>query len=174
MIILKLFFVFLKSSLCAIGGAYSFLPVLERELVNNCKWLSKNEFLDILGMVGIFPGAISIKYATYVGYKMGGIPGIIAANIGNLLPPAILIIFASVLYSRYKDLPRVKGAFNLIELAVFSMIIAVSFKLLNFTQLIQVKNILVVVICFILFVYTKVHPGLIILGVGIVGFLVGK
>lgn len=174
MIILKLCFIFAKASLCAFGGAYSFLPVLERELVNNCQWLSKGEFLDVLGMVKIFPGAISIKYASYTGYKIAGIPGLIAANLGNMLAPAALIVFASMLYAKYKDLPQIKEAFTMVQLAVFSMVIAVAFQLVNIGQLVQLKSLLVVVACFILFIYTRIHPGFIIIGVGLLGFFIGR
>ena len=63
-----------------------------KEIVEKYHWLSKPEFLDVLGVAKLFPGAISIKYATYTGYKMGGIPGAIVANVGNLLAPAILAL----------------------------------------------------------------------------------
>ncbi|HAH21030.1 MAG TPA: chromate transporter, partial [Candidatus Omnitrophica bacterium] len=75
MILFKLFFSFLRVGFFAIGGAYSFLPLIEKEVVQKYGWLSKEEFLEVLGMVNIFPGAISIKYATYTGYKIAGIWG---------------------------------------------------------------------------------------------------
>ena len=169
MILLQLFLVFAKISLFAIGGAYSFLPLLEKELVQKYQWMGKEEFLDILGIVKILPGAISIKYATYAGYKIAGIPGVVVTNIGNLLGPMILFIFALSFYSKYKNLPSVKGAFNMIQLAVFAMIIAVAFQLINVSQLMQFKSLLLIVISFILFIYTKVHPALIIIGAGALG-----
>jgi chromate transporter len=60
MILLKLFLVFLRVGFFAIGGAYSFLPLLEKELVENNQWLDKPEFSEVVGMAEIFPGAISI------------------------------------------------------------------------------------------------------------------
>src|SRR3989338_1337438 len=110
MIILKLFLSFLKVGFFAVGGAYSFLPLIEKEVVQKYQWLSQEEFLEVLGMVKIFPGAISIKYATYTGYKVGGIWGAIAANTGNFLAPALLIGLASFLYIRYKNIPALKNA----------------------------------------------------------------
>ncbi|MFQ5951792.1 MAG: chromate transporter [Candidatus Omnitrophota bacterium] len=169
MIIVQLFLSFFRVGLFAVGGAYSFLPLIEREVVEKYHWLAKDEFIEILGAVRILPGAISIKYASYTGYKIAGIPGMIAANLGNLLGPAVLIILALGLYMKYKDLPSVKNAFNMVHLAVFAMIIAVAFKLVDVRQLIQLKSLLVVVISFILFIYTKVHPALIIIGAGILG-----
>jgi chromate transporter len=169
MIAIKLFIVFFRIGLFAIGGAYSFLPLLEKELVYNYHWLTKEEFLDILGIVKIFPGAISIKYATYTGYKIAGLTGTIMANLGNLLAPAILVIFAYTLYSRYKDLPAVKSAFNITQLVVFSMIIAIAFQLININQLLQMRSLLIIIISFVLFFYTNIHPALIIIGAAILG-----
>ena len=169
MVLVNLFLAFLRIGLFAIGGAYSFLPLLEKEVVERYQWLTKEEFLDILGIVKIIPGAISIKYATYTGYKIAGLPGAIVSNLGNLLAPAILVIFTSVLYAKYKNSPSVKGAFNMIQLAVFSMIIAVAFQLINVNQLIYLKGLLIIIVCFILFIYTKIHPAVIIITAGIIG-----
>ncbi|MFH1753965.1 MAG: chromate transporter [Candidatus Omnitrophota bacterium] len=169
MVLMKLFMVFTKISIFAIGGAYSFLPLLEREVVENYNWLTREEFLEVLGVVNIIPGAISVKYATYVGYKISGISGVIAANLGNFLAPTILIVVAWSLYAKYKDLPWLKSALGAIQLAVFAMIIGVAFKLVNISQIAQLKNIIIVVVSFALFTYTKVHPAVVIIGVGIVG-----
>jgi chromate transport protein ChrA len=58
MILLKLFLVFLRVGFFAIGGAYFFLPLLERELVQNHQWLNKPEFMEVVGMAEISPDAI--------------------------------------------------------------------------------------------------------------------
>lgn len=169
MILLKVFFSFFRIGLFAIGGAYSFLPLLQREVVEKYHWLSKEEFLEILGVVKIFPGAISIKFATYTGYKVAGIPGAVAANVGNLLAPVVLILVATYFYSLYKGSPRVKGAFETIQLVVFAMIIAVAFQTISLSQISNVRNIAIVIIAFVLFLFTNVHPAFIILGAGLIG-----
>ena len=169
MILVRLFISFLRVGLFAIGGAYSFLPLIEKEVVQRYHWLTKEEFLDILGVARVFPGAISIKYATYTGYKIAGIPGVIMANLGNFLGPAILIILATSLYLRYKNLPAVKGAFNMIQLVVFAMVVAVAFQLIDASQLMQLRSLLIIIISFGLFTYTKIHPALIVIGAGMLG-----
>ena len=169
MVLLKLFIVFLRIGLFAIGGAYSFLPLIQKEVVDNYHWLTKEEFVDVLGLVKIFPGAISIKFATYTGYKIAGVPGAIMANTGNLLAPVLIIVAATIFYSKSKNLPVMKSAFGMIQLVVFAMIIAVAFQTVDVTHLIQWKNLLVVIAAFILFLYTKVHPAFIILGAGFLG-----
>ncbi|MDO8602921.1 MAG: chromate transporter [Candidatus Omnitrophota bacterium] len=169
MVLVRLFFAFLKVGFFAIGGAYSFLPLIEKEAVEKYHWLSKEEFLDVLAMVQVFPGAISIKYATYTGYKIAGVIGAIAANIGNMLAPVLLIAFGSFFYAKYKNTPTIKSAFSVVQLAVFAMIIALAFQTINLNQLSHFRNIIVVVLSFILFVYVKVHPALIIICAGILG-----
>ena len=169
MVLLNLFFAFLRVGLFAIGGAYSFLPLIEKEAVERYHWLTREEFLEVLGIVKIFPGAISIKYATYTGYKIAGIPGAIAANIGNFISPMLLITFASVFYIKYKDIPALKGAFNMVQLVMFSMIISVAFQVININQLIQPRSLFVIIISSILFLYTKINPALIIISAGILG-----
>lgn len=169
MILLNIFIVFLRTGLLAIGGAYSFLPLLEKEVVQNYQWLSKNEFLEVLGMVKIFPGAISIKFATYTGYKMAGIPGAVIANLANLIAPAVLILFATYLYKYLQDSKQLQGSFEMIQLVVFAMILAVAFQTVNMNSLLVPKGLIVVVVAFCLFLFTKIHPGFIILGAGVLG-----
>jgi chromate transporter len=171
MVLLKLFLSFFKVGLFAIGGAYSFLPLMEREIVQYNQWLDKPEFLEVLGLVKIFPGAISIKFATYTGYKIAGIPGVIAANLGNLLAPIILILFATYGYARFKDRPGVQPAFTMIQYAIFAMILVVAFQLVDRSRLLEPKFAAVAAASFLLFAFTRVHPALIIVGAGVLGAL---
>jgi len=174
MILLQIFWAFLRIGIFAIGGAYSFLPLIQKEVVERYGWLTKEEFLEVLGIVKIFPGAISIKFATYTGYKMAGVPGAIVANFANMLSPVILIIAATYLYSHYKTSPSVKNAFSMVQLVVFAMIIAVAFQTVQIAELWQWKNLLVIVGAFALFLFTKIHPAFIIVGAGVLGILLGK
>ncbi len=169
MIYLQLFLSFFKIGLFAIGGAYSFLPLTEKEVVEKHQWLSGTEFLDISGFVKMFPGAISVKYATYTGYKMGGILGAFVANFANLLAPAIFIIIASVFYFKFRDSVQLKGAFYMIQLVVFAMIIAAAFQTVNVTSLARLSSVIIVAIAFSLFVYSKIEPAVIIISAGLIG-----
>ena len=169
MVLLNLFLPFLREGLLAIGGAFSFLPLIEKEELESNNWLTKEEFLEILGTSAIFPGAISIKYATYTGNKMAGILGAIVANLGNILAPVLFIVFASVFYTKYKETPGMKGAFGMIQLVMFAMIISVAFQVINIHQLTHPRNIFIVVIAILRFLYTKIHPAAIILCAGILG-----
>jgi chromate transporter len=172
MVLLRLFFVFFKVGLFAIGGAYSFLPLVQREVVESHKWLSKPEFLEVTGMVELFPGAISIKFATYTGYKVAGVPGALVANLANLLPPVLFMMAASLIYARCAGRPAVQGALLMVRYAVFAMIIAIAIKLVDASHLLQLKVLVAVVAAFLLLVVAKVHPALVIVAAAVYGALV--
>jgi len=171
MILLKLFLAFFRIGFFAIGGAYSFLPLMEKELVQNHQWLDKPEFLEVVGMVQMFPGAISIKFATYAGYKVAGIPGVIVANVANLLPPAFCMLLVSLFYAKYRDIPFIKGGLEMVRYAVIAMIIAIAIRLVDKNQVFQLKYLIVVVVSFALFTLIKVHPAFIIAGAALYGGL---
>lgn len=172
MILLKLFTAFFKVASFAFGGAYSFLPLLEKELVQNQQWLESSEYLEVIGITKLFPGAISIKFATYTGYKIAGVPGAIVANVANLLPPVLFVIIASMLYSRFKNVTFVKASLEMIQYAVFAMIIAVAIQLVDKSLIFQLKHIIIIVASFALFFYAKVNPAIIIVSAGVLGAII--
>jgi chromate transporter len=169
--LLNLFFSFLKVGSFSFGGAYSLIPLIEREVVANHKWLTNDEFLKVLGMVEIFPGAISIKFATYTGYKSAGILGAIAANIGNLFTPALLILAVTYIHSIYEKNPLVTKAFDGIKYAVIGMIAAIMYQY-------AVKNggewqsYLLLAVGASLVIFFKMHPAYIVLIAAVIGMLI--
>lgn len=169
MVLVSLFLAFLRVGLFAIGGAYSFLPLIEKEVVQKYHWLTREEFLDVQGITQVFPGAISIKYATYTGYKIAGFLGALLANLGNILAPTLLVIFASVFYVKYRNASGFKSAFEAIRFCVFAMIIAVAFQTVDIRSLAQFRNMLIVVLSFAIFIFTKINPAIIIILAGILG-----
>ena len=173
MVLLKLFIAFSRIGLFAFGGGYSFLPLIEREVVQNHHWLDKPEFLEVLGIASVVPGALSIKFATYTGYKVAGLPGVVVANFANLLPAVLFIMLASLVYSKYKDVPFIKAGLEMVRYAVVAMIIAVAMQLVDKGQVFQLKYFFVIVVSFVLFFLTKIHPAFIIIGAGLLGAMLG-
>jgi chromate transport protein ChrA len=86
-----------------------------------------------------------------------------------MLAPVLMIIFASIFYARHKELPAVKGAFDMIRLAVFAMIIAVAFQTISIRSLTEAKSLIIIMLSFFIFIYTKVHPAVVILVSGMIG-----
>ena len=96
----------------------------------------------------------------------------VVANLDNLLPAVMFMMLAVLLYSKYKSVGFVKGGLEMIQYAVFAMIIAVAIQLVDKSHLFELKYMAVIAASFVLFGFTKTHPAFIILGAGILGALV--
>jgi len=169
--LLRLLLSFLKVGSFSFGGAYSLIPLIEREVVTKNQWLSQEEFLKVLGTVEVFPGAISIKYATYTGYKAAGIAGIIAANIGNMFVPATIMLLIFYFYNTFEKNELAVKAFNGIKLAVIGMILGIMFQyFVNWVT--DFKGGLFVAAGLLLVLVLKLHPAYIVIIAGILGILI--
>ena len=94
-ILIKIFLSFLKIGAFSFGGGYAMLPLIEREIVNNHNWITFKEFIDIIGISQMTPGPIAINSATFVGFKVSGILGSIAATLGVISFSFILVSIAN-------------------------------------------------------------------------------
>lgn len=169
--LINLFWAFIKVGSFSFGGAYSLIPLIEREVVKNHSWLSHDEFLKVLGMVEVLPGAISIKFATYTGFKTAGVLGAIAANLGNILMPASLIMVMFFLYAQFEKYSNVMKAFNGIKFAVIGMIAAIMYQyaVKNF---IEWKSMLFLILGAALVLFFKLHPAYVVIIAGILALII--
>ncbi len=166
----QLFISFLKVGMLSFGGAYSLIPVIETEVVKNNHWLTNDEFMSILGIVEFIPGAISIKFATYTGYKTAGIAGAIAANLGNMVFPAGLMIIVYYTLAHFEKNQHLIKAFQGIKFAVIGMIIVIMFEYL-FKGTFNYKFLAFMLLGGLL-IYLKVHPAIIVILAAIIGILI--
>lgn len=169
--IFELFISFVKVGSFSFGGAYSLIPLIEKEVVQNHQWMTQDEFLKVLGMVEVFPGAISIKFATYTGFKVGGVFGAIAANLGNLIMPATIIMVASYLLTTYEKNEYVMKAFRGIKYAVIGMILALIYQyaVKNFVEW---KGLVFMLLGLGLILAFKLHPAYVVIISGVLALLV--
>jgi chromate transporter len=180
MIYLELFLSFLQIGLFSIGGGYVSLSLIQNQVVDTHKWLSLNEFVDVISIAEMTPGPIAVNSATFVGIKIAGIGGAIIATFGCLLPSFIIMLLFAFLYQKYKKLTVMQGILKGLRPAVVSLIASagVSILLLTFfgsNQIVfenlDVLNLIIVVISLIILRFFKPNPILIILGSGVVGAL---
>lgn len=126
----KLFLVFLKIGAFTLGGGYAMLPLIERELVENQKMLSREEYYDAVAMATSLPGAIAINCSIFAGYKVRGLSGALAAALG-LLPAFAAIIAVAAFFDDVSSLEPVRLAFKGIRPTIVVMII---YALVNMTK----------------------------------------
>ena len=86
MIYLRLFMSFLQIGLFSFGGGYAALPLIQEQIVELHGWLSQSEFTDLITISQMTPGPIAVNAATFVGIRVAGIPGAVAATLGCIFP----------------------------------------------------------------------------------------
>ena len=119
---LNLFGTFFLIGSITFGGGYAVLPILMRELVQKRQWTSEEDLLDGFAISQSTPGVICVNIATLIGYRRGGFWGAVAATLGVITPPLILItVIASVLQT-VDSIPWVQHAFAGIRIAVSALI----------------------------------------------------
>ena len=133
-ILVQLFVSFATVGLFCVGGGYASMPLIEAEVITKHGWLSMSEFIDIFTISQMTPGPIGINAATFVGSKVAGIPGSIAATAGFVFPSVIIVLMLGYLYYRYGDVAAIRGILNGLRPAVVALIgsAGVNFILLAF------------------------------------------
>lgn len=93
---LRLFTTSFRIGAFTFGGGWAMISLLERDIVNSQRWLTKEEFLDNLAISQSLPGILAVNMAIAVGYKMRGIPGAIVATLGTILPSFLIILSIAI------------------------------------------------------------------------------
>lgn len=124
-----LFLVFLKIGTFAFGGVYSMLSFFQRELVDRRRWLSEEEFAEGVTIGQMTPGPPIVNTGIFVGYRLRGARGALAATAGLVLPGFLLVLVLAFLYARYKSVPLLEGALKGLGAAVVSLLASVVLKM---------------------------------------------
>ncbi|WP_210365781.1 chromate transporter [Bacillus sp. REN3] len=104
-----IFLAFLRVGLLGYGGGPSSIPLVHKEAVERYKWLDSDEFSDILALGNALPGPIATKMAGYIGYRVGGVVGMLTALAATIVPTIILMILLLTVLNTYKDEAWVRG-----------------------------------------------------------------
>ena len=118
-----IFLSFFKIGLFTFGGGYAMLPLIERELIAKRKWIEQKEFLDLLTLAQSVPGPIAVNTSVFVGYKVRGFGGAVAALLGCLLPSFAIILAIALFFSDIRQNPVIDAAFKGMRPAVVALII---------------------------------------------------
>ena len=129
----ELFLNFAKIGLFTFGGGYAMLPLIERTCVEDKKWISKEDMVNITVLAESTPGPVAINCATFVGNKQKGVLGAVFATLGMITPSFIIIYAISMFLERFIEIKWVAGAFQGIKIAVGILIIDSAIRL--FTKL---------------------------------------
>jgi chromate transporter len=158
----KLFTTFFRLGLFTIGGGYTALVQIERELIEDNNWITHDEFLEITAIARITPGPITINFATFIGKKVAGLPGSAVATVAVVTPPLVIISFISGHLNEWVDNSSVHSALIASRYAVSALIIHAAYRALVISVTTQTGRILFAVALSAL-ILTTIHPLLILL-----------
>jgi len=130
-ILLDLFFTFFKIGAFTFGGGYAMIALLDRDCVDNKKWITSDELMNITVIAESTPGPIAINCATYTGYKMKGLLGAIVATLGMILPSTIIIYIVSIFFGDLLSNSIISNVFKGIRVAVCILIVQAAIKMIK-------------------------------------------
>lgn len=115
---LELFLTFAKIGLFTIGGGYAMIAIVEDTCVNEKKWMTHEEMMELIVIAESTPGPIAINCATFAGYRRKGLPGAAAATLGIVMPSFIVIYLISMFLGNFLEIPWVAAAFRGMKVGV--------------------------------------------------------
>lgn len=133
-LLIELFLTFAKIGLFTFGGGYAMISMIENVCVENKKWISHDDMMNITVIAESTPGPIAINCATFVGYKQKGLIGAIAATMGIVFPSFAIIYLIAILMDDFLEITVIANAFKGIKLAVGILILDAALKMIQKMQ----------------------------------------
>ncbi|MDD4922563.1 MAG: chromate transporter [Bacteroidales bacterium] len=172
MIYLQLFITYLKIGLFSFGGGYAMLSFVEFEVVKKHAWISPSDFTDIVAISQMTPGPIGINTATYVGYTAtGSVLGSAIATIAVCLPSFLIMLAVCKFLLAFRNNRWIDAALDVIKPLSVGLIAVAALSMINTENFIDYKSVLIFIGAFFFTWKWKVHPILMLLLAGFVGFI---
>lgn len=171
--LLKLFATFFRIGLFTFGGGYAMIPLIENDVVERNGWLKKDEFLDLLAVAQSAPGVFAVNMAVFVGYKLRGKRGALAASFGCVLPSVVIILLIALFFRRFRHIEVVNNIFMGIRPVVVALIAVPVFNVAKSAKL-GWSTVWIPVVAAFLIVALGVSPIYVIIAAGVAGYVWGR
>ncbi|MDD6209382.1 MAG: chromate transporter [Bacteroidales bacterium] len=173
MIYFQLFLVYIKIGLFGFGGGYALLSLIQFEVVERYKWITDQQFTDIVAISQMTPGPIGINSATYIGYTAtGNVWGAIIATFAVCLPSFILVLLISYYLAKFQENRYVERFFHALKPVTVGLIASAALYLMNKETFFDYSSYILFFGAFILSMFTRIHPILMIVLTGIIGMII--
>ena len=164
---------FFKIGIFTLGGGYAMIPLIEEEVVNRHKWVSKDEMLDLIAIAQSCPGVFAINISIFIGYKLRKTKGAIATALGTALPSFLIILAIALFFHQFEDNRVIAAMFKGIRPAVVALIAVPTFNLARRAQLNRYTLWIPIVSALAIWLL-GVSPIWIIVIAGSLGYLLGR
>ena len=152
------------------GGGYAMIPLIQKEVCENKKWMNEKDISDIVAISESTPGPIAINAATFVGYHTSGFPGACMATLGVVLPSFLIISLISLVLTQFQSIKAVQYAFMGIRTAVLALILKALWMMFQSAK----KNAVsycIMGVSLVLTAFLKIDAVFVIIGCGLFGLL---
>ena len=167
-----LFSAMLTISAFTFGGGFVIVSLMKKKFVDTLHWLTEEELLDMTALSQSAPGPIAVHAALLVGRRIAGIPGMLAAVLGTLIPPIVIIGVISLIYAQFASNEWVKAALSGMSCGVAAVIADVvcglGGKVVKGRDMVKMA---MMVIAFVLVCFLKVNVIVVILGAVVLGIV---
>lgn len=126
----KLFFSTLYLSAFTFGGGYVIVSLLKKKFVDELHWVEEEEMLDLVAIAQSSPGAIAVNGAIVIGYRLAGIPGVLVAVLGAVLPPFVILTVISLFYRAFQASFVVQAMLSGMKSGVSAVILSVVYDMM--------------------------------------------
>lgn len=120
------------------GGGFVIVTFMKRKFVDELHWLDEQEMLDMTALAQSAPGAIAVNASILVGWKVAGMPGMLCAVLGTILPPMLILSLVSVFYRLFAENRYIALVLKGMQSGVAAIILDVSISMGN--SVLQKKN----------------------------------
>ena len=127
-----LFWSYIRITSLVLGGGYAIIAAAQEEFVRRRKWLTEDDVLEMITVTQTVPGILACNSAVYVGWKLGGWVGAVAALLGAIIPSLVIIIAIAAVMSRAQNFiqqPMVRGAFIGLIACIVGMVLATAIRM---------------------------------------------
>ena len=161
---------FFKIGAFTIGGGYAMIPVIETEVVEKHKWVSREEFLDLIAVAQSCPGVFAVNISIFIGYKLKQTKGAVITTLGTILPSFLIILLIAMCFRQFQDNEIVASIFRGIRPAVVALIAVPTFNMAKSAK-ITLANCWIPIVTALLIWLLGVNPIYIILAAAVAGLL---
>ncbi|WP_110926997.1 chromate transporter [Bacillus massiliglaciei] len=130
-VLFQLFWSFFKISPVTFGGGFAMIPLIEKEVVEKHQWIKREDVTDVFAVAQTVPGSSAINAATFVGHRIAGIKGAIAAMIGSSIPTFFIVLVLAAFYKFFENHPKVEAAFVSIRITIVALIVFAAIKIIK-------------------------------------------
>lgn len=170
-IIITLMRSFFKIGLFGFGGGYAMISLLQREL-EKYGWLTMQEFVDIIAIAQMTPGAIAVNSGTFVGFQStSSVFGAFFATLAVIAPSFILVLLLAHYYKKIKDSDYINAVIRYIRPTVIGLIILAALSLVK-TSIIDIQTFIISVSVIGIMLKTNIDPITLIVLAGVSGALI--